>query len=318
MFDVITIGSATLDVFLMSELFQIVKSPKFLGGKGQCFSFGSKIELDDFHYSTGGGATNSATTFSRLGFRVACLTEIGSDLAGEEILKDLKKEKIDARFVIKKKKELTGYSTLMLTKKGQRTVLVYRGASEKITEDKIPFSKLSAKWFYITSLGGDLKLLKRILDCALRKKVLVALNPGSKELKSAKLTSLLKFVKVLIVNREEAAKLTKQNFDNTKALLGSLAKLVPIAVMTDGPAGAYACEKDKCYKIGIYPFRVKDATGAGDAFGSAFVAGLQKYNNLEKALQLAAWNASMVVTAIGAKMNIVRSFPKKPLKITRL
>ena len=91
-----------------------------------------------------------------------------------------------------------------------------------------------------------------------------------------------------------------------------------LGILTDGAKGAYACEKGKCYKVGIYPFKVKDATGAGDAFGSGFLTGLIKYSSVQKAMQLAAWNASNVVTEIGAKAKIVRGFPKKPLRVSKL
>jgi len=301
-YDVITIGSATLDVFLMSDAFKVVQSSKFAGGKGECFSFGSKIEIDGYQMDTGGGATNTAATFSRLGLRAACITEIGDDLAGEEILGALKKEKISNKFVMMDSKHQTGYSTILLTSNGQRTILVYRGASDKISESWVPFNQIKAKWLYITSLGGDIKLLRRLVNHAKRKKTKIAFNPGSKEIASGKLASLLPLVDVLIVNKEEAAKLSK--FKSTG-----------IKVITDGRRGATVWADGKKRHIGIYPVKMVDATGAGDAFGSGFVAGLIKYKNLHKAMQLAAWNASSNVQEIGAKSGLVRGFPRKPLKV---
>ena len=63
MFDVITFGSATRDVFLRSKAMELHKEH---GIKEACFPFGAKIDVEDITLETGGGATNNAVTFSRL------------------------------------------------------------------------------------------------------------------------------------------------------------------------------------------------------------------------------------------------------------
>jgi len=52
MHNIITIGSATRDVFLVSKQFIIIPSPEFETGLGECVSFGSKRELEDVIHST--------------------------------------------------------------------------------------------------------------------------------------------------------------------------------------------------------------------------------------------------------------------------
>ena len=51
MYDVTTIGSATKDVFLISKGFKLIKSNKFKTGTGECFAYGSKIELGNIYYA---------------------------------------------------------------------------------------------------------------------------------------------------------------------------------------------------------------------------------------------------------------------------
>ena len=63
MFDVITFGSATRDVFLRSKAMELHKEH---GIEEACFPFGAKIDIDDIDFETGGGATNNAVTFTRL------------------------------------------------------------------------------------------------------------------------------------------------------------------------------------------------------------------------------------------------------------
>jgi len=65
MYDVITIGTATQDVFLKSRDFKVLKDERFITGQAECFALGAKIEVPDIFFTTGGGATNAAVTFAR-------------------------------------------------------------------------------------------------------------------------------------------------------------------------------------------------------------------------------------------------------------
>ena len=73
MFDVISIGSATLDVFLRSPELDVEKQN---GTKEICVPYGAKLEVEEIHFETGGGGTNTAVTFARQGLKVACIEEI--------------------------------------------------------------------------------------------------------------------------------------------------------------------------------------------------------------------------------------------------
>lgn len=47
MFDIITFGSATRDLFVKSKNFKALKDKKFVTHKGLCFNLGSKVYLDE-------------------------------------------------------------------------------------------------------------------------------------------------------------------------------------------------------------------------------------------------------------------------------
>ena len=146
--DVITIGSATKDVFLVSQDFKLIKSKEFSTGVGECFAFGSKVEMKDLFTDTGGGATNSAVTCANLGLDVGVVTSVGFDSTGQEIIADLKDRNVDASLVYKHPTLKTGYSTILLSSVGDRTILVYRGAAQVFGDENLKNSKkLKAKWF---------------------------------------------------------------------------------------------------------------------------------------------------------------------------
>jgi ribokinase len=276
MYDVITIGSATQDVFMKSRDFRILKHHAFTTGEAQCFALGSKIEIDDVIFDTGGGGTNGAVAFSRLGFSTAFLGKINQDAAGREIIRVLRKEKVATHLIIKDRKIRTGVSVVLLAPTGERTILVFRGAAAQLSPDEIVLSKLETKWFYITSVAGNFELLEKLVNFAAKKGIKVAMNPGIAELEQKeKLLKVLKKVDVLLLNREEAAQVSGENYKNTKNIFRKICFLIPgISVITDGRKGAFACDRKNQYQIGAYKIKVVDATGAGDSFGAGFVAGL--------------------------------------------
>ncbi len=340
MFDVITIGTATKDIFLTSPLFRVVNDQKHLKklgfptGEAQCFALGGKIEIGKPVLSTGGGAANAATTFARQGLKTACLVKIGKDEAAENILSEFKKEKI-VSFAVRDKKAETAYSIVLLAPSGERTILVYRGASEDLKIKEIPFDKLKARWAYVTPGKIPFPVIKKIFDRLAKNKTLIAFNPSEYFIKMGikKLKPLLGKSKAVILNREEAAYLTGVDYQKEKDIFKKLDRAIAgIALMTDGARGGLVSDGANIYKYGVFPQKAIDSTGAGDAFGSGFVSGLIRtgescekntcrIGNIKYAIRLGAANAASAIERIGAKEGILtkKEFEKskrwKKLKI---
>jgi len=310
MFDVITIGAAVRDVFLISDEFKILKSPKSKTGAYECVTLGSKIEIDKMVLTTGGGATNAAATFSSLGYHTACIGKIGNDSTGRGLIDELKDHKINTS-MIKKVAGQTAYSSLLTTPTGERTILVHRGVSAKLTPSDIPWNKLKSKWIYLTSLGGNLALAKRIVQHAHEKNIQVAYNPGMSEIKKGRkaFAALLPMLSVLMVNREEAAALTGRPVKDLKGMIKDLTKHNLILIITDGEAGSYTSLGEDSWFAKPTKTKVISRTGAGDAFGSGFLSSLMKHDDLSRALQTGTLNAESVIGSIGAKRGILKRLP---------
>ena len=90
MYDIITFGSAAKDIFVKPKKLTVLKYDKdFSTNEGICFPLGSKIDVEEIQFNTGGGGTNAAATFSKQGFKTAFCGAIGTDLAGQDIIKSL-------------------------------------------------------------------------------------------------------------------------------------------------------------------------------------------------------------------------------------
>ncbi|MBU0645957.1 carbohydrate kinase family protein [Patescibacteria group bacterium] len=321
-FDIITIGSATRDIFLISDQFQFIQSEQFSTGVGECLPFGSKIDAQKMVRSTGGGATNAAATFSQLGFNTAVIAKIGQGSIGQDVIAELEGNRIDTSLMIRCAGQ-TGYSTLLTDEKtGERSVIVYRGVSAKFSSEDIPWRKAKADWFYLTSLGGNLGISKKIIEHAAKIKAAIAWNPGGGEIKKGwrQISPLLEQVKIFNLNFEEAQGLTGETA--IKPMLKKLARAGNIVIITKGAEGAYAHQDGKTYFARATKAKAVSRTGAGDAFGSGFVAGYIKTGDLVKSLQVASLNAESVIKIIGAKTGLLTQWPSsarlKTIKVKKV
>ncbi len=310
MYDVITIGAATRDAFVKSDAFEI-HATEHEQSEG-CFPLGAKIEVEDLLLETGGGATNAAVTFARLGHKAATIASVGGDPSGHELTAALKSEGVHISLLQVMKKLRTAFSIILLAGSGERTILVYRGAAGKLSSSAIPWKSLKARWFYVSSVGGDLMLMKKILIHAEKHGIKVAWNPGSKEITQGlpALAPLIRMVDMFTLNKEEAELLAGTSPRDLKATIAKLQGLPrKVLVITDGLAGAYATAKGKTLHSGIIDVPRINVTGAGDSFGSGMVAGLLKKDDIAYALAVGTWNATGVVQQMGAKKGLIRKYP---------
>ncbi len=324
MFDIITIGSATRDVYIQSSGFSYPRSKRFKTGKGVCFELGTKIGVEEIHFSPGGSALNTAISFSRLGFRVAAIARVGEDARGGELIRILKEEKVNTSFFQKDKRHGTAYSLLVLSPGGERTILAYRGANESLSARIVPWGKLRTRWFYVSHLsGGSRHLLKPLLRFADRRGIKVAFNPGMTQIKNSEFwwKSVLTQIDILILNREEASYLTRVPYKNERGIFEKLNTWMKgVVVMTEGSRGVWISDGVENWHAGaLRERRVEDRTGAGDAFGAGFVAGFIQRNipcakgvcyphggDIEYALQLASANATSQIEKLGSREGLLR------------
>lgn len=311
-FDVITVGAAVQDTYVRSKALEEIRDPHAPDGLDVRMPFGAKIEVQDYHVLSGGGATNAAVTFARMGLKTGCICRMGQDRIGTALVDELKQEHIATTFVQYDANHNTGASVILLSGTGHRVILTHRGASAHIATHVLPWSRMHTQWLYIASVADNLPLLKELFAHAAKQHLRVAWNPGGGELTEGlrKLTPFLKQTDVLILNREEASLLSELPQRHLKQMFKKLSRYPRYATLiTDGQKGAYAqFESTIFYTPAIASERV-NTTGAGDAFGSGFISGLIHQLDIEDALRLAALNAAGVVSHMGPKTGILKRLP---------
>lgn len=317
---IVTIGSATQDIYMLDcDDFEAIQLDEGLSIFGK-MAIGSKVDIDRVNFDVGGGGTNSAVTFARYGHETIFMGNLGRDASGDAVLECLDRENIDSSYA-EFTEGHTGCSVVLVdVRRAERTMLTYRGASASFRNlDPDDLDNIQPDWLYVTSLRGDMDTLLKFFEKAHALGAKVMFNPGELEIQQLdKLIGLLESVDVLLVNKEEAARIVPG------VLLVELAERLnqycPTVLITDGIMGALATNGEETYRLGVYEQgTLRDRTGAGDAFGSGFLAKWADSSDFEASLRYAAANASKVTQHYGAKTGIITSDERlHPMPIQRI
>ncbi len=319
--DIIAIGSVTQDNFLDGGNLALRRYPQTPSGKAFILPLGDKLAVKSAYSTIGGNSANASVTFARQGFRTAVVGRVGNDERGEIIIRRLRKERVATSMLAVDGKVPTAFAVLLL-KGGERTILNYHGSSNGLSIADIDFRNMRSAWWYLSLPGRSEELYGKLLDFAWRNKIAVALNPSSYHLKRGRSGILrsLKKLSLLSLNEEEAAILTGIPFSREREVFKKLDDLTSpgILAVTDGSRGVTVSDGHFVYRAGTFKEKkLVDRTGAGDAWGSGFVAGLWASgvarsnarrvtrDQVAEAIRVASANATSVVERVGATEGIL-------------
>lgn len=334
---ILTIGGATQDIFIQYEPQEAVRlQTQESGCSFLMIEEGQKIEVSDLIYHTGGGATNAAASFSKLGFDTTAFFKIGNDTPGLFILEELERFHIKTNHIATKIGQ-TGTAFVIPCPSGDRIIFVYRGVNMDLREDELPLDEIRATdQLYITSLNGPASdLLLPITRYAKENDTFVAVNPGTTQMHDAAsiLSDSLPYIDILIMNATEAQLCARSLYDikkksvpstssdDTPALLSDnitddhfnlraffkeiVSRGPQIVVVTNGADGVYVSYEDTIYYHPSIKTDIISTLGAGDAFGSCFVGSLARGASIEDAMRYGVINSSSVIQHIGGKIGLL-------------
>lgn len=311
MLDLLSIGDATLDTFVKikeaSVMCTLEKETCLL-----CLNYADKIPIIRLDQKIAGNALNAAVGAARLGLKAGIYSIVGSDETGKKITLGAKREGISLKYLQVDRGKPSNYS-VVLNYKGERTILVYHH------KRKYKLPKLEpTRWIYYTSVAPGYEKLESEIVSFVKKQcptARLAFNPGTHQLKRglARMRDVLRLVAVLFLNKEEAWNLVGRT-QKMKDLLAKLKGLGPqFVVVTDGERGSFAFNGSSAWNMPIFPTKVVEKTGAGDAFASGVVAALAHGRPIEEALRWGAANSASVIQKIGPQAGLLT---QKEMKMT--
>lgn len=324
---VFTIGSATMDVFVECDMANIVSvCSKERNSNFMSYPYGAKIDMSNFSSNIGGGGVNTAINFDKLGYDTSAIFKIGDDIYSCGILNDFKKTTVNIDNIIQDKTLSTGFSIILVSFEGDRTVLANRGANSLITVDDINFDAIKeADLLYIAPLNGESnKVLEPLSEFAHDNNIKVCFNAGTTSLKKGfkEIKKILATSNVVVMNKEEAMLCTnivvrpdtKTEHFSKEIIHTDIKKMLKmlkvsdyqVIVITDGNKGTYAFDGKRYYYCPIYPSAVVSTLGAGDAFASTFCASMEKTGlNIGKSMMYASVVSASVISKFGATEGLI-------------
>jgi hypothetical protein len=266
----------------------------------------------------GGKCLNQSIGLIRLGLSPIPMAGIGSDTEASKILDYLYKEKINISGIKKFDKVQTGQAQIFLQEDGESMITIMSGANSYLSPEDILAREVlfSNAKFCILQSEVPISTIQKACEIAKQKNITTALKPSTKPNIPSSLFPLLDFI---IPNQNEILEIVPCAKSYQEAALELLNSGVGTVIVTLGSAGAYIRNSKINMTIPAPNVPVIDATGASDAFISAFIASLSKNYTLIKAVNIANCAAALSIGKQGVSPSLVTEkeletfLPKVPL-----
>ncbi len=312
-YDVITIGEATIDAFMTIHDSSEKVSLDSETGK-LCFKHGEKINVEKYDFQMGGNAANVAVGLTRLGLNATLACEIGDDEFSIKMRNYLARENVERVLVTQGKGRQSNFSVI-INFKGDRTIF----NEDLKREHNFDFDDVAAKYIYLTSMGEEwITPYEHALAFGMKHGSKIVFNPGNRQLKEGKeiIHKVLQVTDILFINKEEGELILHNHYskkiDNSEHYINNLCielqKLGPkLVVITNGKHGSYLLDSaGEFYERDIYPGKNVERTGAGDAYATGFLAAVIQNESPENAMKWGAINAASVIGEIGAEAGLLK------------
>lgn len=252
--------------------------------------------INDLKTNFGGTAGNIAYSLALLGEKPIVLATAGKDFVNYK--KWLSKNRVNVSYIKIIEKEFTARAHI-ITDQGDNQITAFYPGSMKYTGLDLKDQFLSKNSLAIVSPGSKQDMLKYI-SVYKKNKIPYIFDPGQqitaltiKEIKTG-----IEGAKVFISNDYELALVSEKAGWSKTDIIGK----VGVLVTTLGEKGSLIESKGKTYKIpAAKPKKIKDPTGAGDAYRAGFIKGLIAGLTLDKIGRLASVVSVYAVETYGTQ-----------------
>lgn len=301
MFDLITIGNITADLYFSAD--ELTKKDDRL-----YLAIGGKYRSEHFNMSVGGGGANVSIGGRKNGLKTAVVGMVGNNVFRKSVMQRLKQAKVNTSLVLFSQTG-TNVSVLLLNDKGERTVITHQTSHKHVLEDRKVLShvKKTRAVYFGTLPDASLKDRQRLTRELRKHNVIIFTNVGPADCCRPKkyINELLKTTDVLIVNTHEFAdlvnkKIEKINFHKDVVEAHPILK-DKVVVVTAGRDGSFVYEQGRVYHQSIIKEKkIVDTTGVGDGYTAGFISSYLKHENIQLAMKAGSRYASKIIQKRGA------------------
>jgi sugar/nucleoside kinase (ribokinase family) len=313
-YDVCGLGNALVDILL--ELDDAAFAPLgFDRGTMRLVDYAEQdVLLKRFHgrdprLVSGGSVANSIIAFSQLGGRGAFIGCVGDDRYGLFYKTEFDELDIDIGNPVIVGQP-TGTCLSIITPDAERTMRTCLAVSSHLAAKHVDAERIkNSEWLFAE---GYVLANPETGQGAVREAIRVAKQHGTKvaltcseafivEVFGDAFRQALAQTDLLFCNASEAMAVT--GAADAAAAFAKLEDLVPAAVVTDGPNGAFVRYGGVEGHVPAFPCEPKDLTGAGDMLAGAFLYGITHDVPPARAVRAANYLAMKVITQVGARLH---------------
>ena len=304
-------GAALLDEMILVEDAFVATLPGNKGGARQVSAAEMSALLSALPEKPlrqlGGASGNTVRAYAGLGGAAGMLTLVGDDEAGVYYLQAMREAGVLCDRIKVIHGAETGRCLSLVTPDSERTMRTRQGIADQMR----PEDFTTADFQGVTHLfveGYALytpDVVKAVLAAGKAAGLTIAWDAGSPELvaihRDLVHELLSEYVTIAFFNEEESAA-----FCGSRDLLTglqALSRCCSLSVVKAGKNGAFLCENGGSpVHVPAFPANAVDTTGAGDFWAAGFLYAWLRGESLQKAGELAARMAAVVVEQIGTEM----------------
>jgi sugar/nucleoside kinase (ribokinase family) len=246
---------------------------------------------------------------SQLGGKAAFIGCVGDDRYGLHYQEEFTQLGIDIGTPVIVD-QVTGTCVCLITPDAERTMRTCLAVSSHLSERHIDAERIKAsEWLFIEGYvfanpETGQTAIREAIEIARKHDVKVAITCSDAfvvDIFGSAFFPALQQANLLFCNAVEACAVTKaatpgEAFEKLKSM-------VPSAVVTDGPNGAFIRHAGVEAHVAAYPCEPRDLTGAGDMFAGSFLYGITHGIPPARAARAANHLAMKVITQVGARMH---------------
>ena len=254
-------------------------------------------------YTFGGCGANVAVGLARLGFSAGIAMVVGDDTPGQDYISWLQREGVDTSNVTCLPNSPTSESRLYVDPEGEYQNFFFPAAADA-WQGELKLTSLAEARHALLTVGAlhyNRQFVRLVQQAGLP--LIWQLKPDIYAYPPDALAELAHSSTILLMNRVECEYLTSTlGLSGPADLLSNTTRLV---VVTLGAEGSRIYETAQTHQVPIVaPVRSVDATGAGDAFSSGFLAGWLQGRPAVECGRMGAVVASFVLEAVGCQTNL--------------
>lgn len=263
---------------------------------------GQDTLIQDTFERVGGCPVNAAFTMKKFGLEPVLYSAVGAE-SQARVFAFFERNGLNTEGLFIEEDQKTGFCTIILDEKKERTFMTYRGCEGIFDAGRIPQVCRPVRHCYLTGLylvyGQESEKAVDFLKTQSREGCEIYFDPGPllDQIDPELLESMMNLCTHLKVNREESAALQRRL--KISDLTVYFNKKLKSIVLTDGGRGAELITPNerRCYPA--MPIQLVDSNGAGDAFFAGYAASLITGESFDEAMKNATACGALTAMMLG-------------------